>query len=581
MATWTPPPEPAMELEVSIPGPLKLRGLSYGDSSSPHKVLMLHGWMDNARTHHFTAPAWASAGFHAVALDLPGHGLSQHRPASDSYTAAGYASAVLDALTSLGWNGAFSLCSHSMGAGISSMVAGARHADLALLCVIEGIGMNVKAEADTPSALATSAEARAKLVAKAAGGGGGKVYKSRKDAVLARMATVARYPGSQSLSYHAACELIERGTAPVAAAAAGDATGAAQGYRFIHDARLMEPSPVYLTDGQMRGCLAAVRSPALCITASHGWPWPSGMMLGRLCSVADMEHHHIEGGHHCHLDDETGPTVAGIIADWLRRRKGDALARVEGAQPARGGSGSGKAGRGGSASSDSHSRFAMAHLPDPAPAAGSSPASSALAQGGLIGGAGASSDADAEAAARYLASATVAEGGATSAAAGPSSAAAAAADRTAGWTARHLFIGHTVPYAPSALTPTPAAGASVGAQRVHSYPHVMVIDKVAAAAAGAGPSGAAASQHVWSRLPDTVTCAPPSALLRAAGVTPFEFGAWAPRVFYDSLPTLESVTAAAASAAAAAAPAASAAGTGTAATTADVSARLTSRGDAY
>jgi hypothetical protein len=91
----------------------------------------------------------------------------------------------------------------------------------------------------------------------------------------------------------------------------------------------MEPSATYLSDLQMRTYLAAAKCPSLCVTGNTGWPWPAGMMLGRISSVPDLELHHIVGGHHCHLDASTGPTVAAIIQDFLRRRGGDIRGRID------------------------------------------------------------------------------------------------------------------------------------------------------------------------------------------------------------------------------------------------------------
>jgi pimeloyl-ACP methyl ester carboxylesterase len=116
-------------ITLHLPGGLEIAGVSHGDPASPLKVLALHGWMDNAATHHYTAPAAVAAGFHVVAIDLPGHGLSSHRGLADGYGAGSYALAVMEVVEALahmphaaGGGSAWrcvTLLAHSMGAGIS------------------------------------------------------------------------------------------------------------------------------------------------------------------------------------------------------------------------------------------------------------------------------------------------------------------------------------------------------------------------------------------------------------------------------------------------------------------------------
>ena len=62
---------------------LSLRGLQWGDPTAPHKMLCVHGYMDNAMSFATLAPLLLQDGrrLHIVAVDLPGHGQSDHFPA--------------------------------------------------------------------------------------------------------------------------------------------------------------------------------------------------------------------------------------------------------------------------------------------------------------------------------------------------------------------------------------------------------------------------------------------------------------------------------------------------------------------
>lgn len=135
------------------------QGLAYGSPDAAKKVIGIHGWMDNAATHKNIAPVWAAAGYEFLALDLPGHGRSGQRHIGDTYSASSYAATVMEAANALKWKH-FALCSHSMGAGISSMVAGAWPHRVTGLVLLEGIGMNSKEVRGGPLAGVSTAAVR-------------------------------------------------------------------------------------------------------------------------------------------------------------------------------------------------------------------------------------------------------------------------------------------------------------------------------------------------------------------------------------------------------------------------------------
>ena len=67
---------PPVTVELAT-GAGTLRGLRWG-STGDAPILALHGWLDNAASFVRLAPLLADAD--VVAIDLPGHGYSDHSP---------------------------------------------------------------------------------------------------------------------------------------------------------------------------------------------------------------------------------------------------------------------------------------------------------------------------------------------------------------------------------------------------------------------------------------------------------------------------------------------------------------------
>ena len=87
------------EIQIQIPG-VQLMAKAWGDPDGP-PVLGLHGWLDNAGTFDRLAPHLAE--FNLVAVDMPGHGRSEHRGADATYHFCDWIRDVYDITDSLGW----------------------------------------------------------------------------------------------------------------------------------------------------------------------------------------------------------------------------------------------------------------------------------------------------------------------------------------------------------------------------------------------------------------------------------------------------------------------------------------------
>lgn len=100
-----------------------IAGLEWGESTAPHKILCLHGWLDNAGSFERLIPYVLDHSnnadrYHIIAFDQPGVGLSSHLPAGSLYTTFTTIVEMKRILTKLNWE-RFTLLSHSLGAHLS------------------------------------------------------------------------------------------------------------------------------------------------------------------------------------------------------------------------------------------------------------------------------------------------------------------------------------------------------------------------------------------------------------------------------------------------------------------------------
>lgn len=125
---------------VTVDGGIRLRVVE-GGAGDAYPVLLVHGWGGFAYSFAETIPALIHAGYRVLALELPGHGLSD-KPADDSwYSSPALEATVVDVITRERLS-AFSYVGHSMGGLIGLRLAtSGRLPGLQRLVVISSAGL--------------------------------------------------------------------------------------------------------------------------------------------------------------------------------------------------------------------------------------------------------------------------------------------------------------------------------------------------------------------------------------------------------------------------------------------------------
>lgn len=101
-------------------------------------VLGIHGWQDNCGTFDTLAPLLRLSDIHLVAIDLPGHGLSSHKPAGMFYHPCDWIVDVRRVIRYLGWN-EYSIIGHSMGANVGVLYSSVYSSEVRKLVALDNV----------------------------------------------------------------------------------------------------------------------------------------------------------------------------------------------------------------------------------------------------------------------------------------------------------------------------------------------------------------------------------------------------------------------------------------------------------
>ena len=302
-----------------------------------YPVLALHGWLDNAASFDALGPLLV--GHRLIALDLPGHGLSDQRGPHGSYN-------IWDDLPDLVWLTAelglvrYALLGHSRGAAIATLLAAIEPDAVSSLVLLDGMLTPMFREEDTVAQLRQFAHDYGRRrsrgprvftgVEEAVGGprpppGGGPPPPPQRVAPPPppppppaggrRAAGRGGPPGGGAgggarapptgIDPRAAAMLVPRSLEPVPG-----------GWRWRTDGRLRHASALKLTRGNVRNVLEALQLPALQFRAAQGLV---ARPLDQECSgwLRALAVEEIAGCHHCHMLGQA-PAIAARMQDFWR-----------------------------------------------------------------------------------------------------------------------------------------------------------------------------------------------------------------------------------------------------------------------
>ncbi|MCX7552724.1 alpha/beta hydrolase [Marinicella sp. S1101] len=268
-----------------------IAALQWGAGNS-HKMLALHGWLDNAASFSHIAPLLAAQGHEVTAIDFPGHGHSDHRAPGHNYGFIDYVMDIQAVVKQL--ETPVHLLCHSMGAAIAVMYAAAFPEHIKRMVLLENLGPIPPYQPG--KAVESLREAlklwdKHSLVHK-------RFYQNIDEAIAARNEATP-------MAAEIIRPLVERGLCETP-----------QGYHWRTDKRLRLRSFFRMAEAQIQEYLAATSVPTqLIIGKPRTYALQYPMFEARLESLKPDEFVEIKGDHHLHMSQASD--VAEKILSFL------------------------------------------------------------------------------------------------------------------------------------------------------------------------------------------------------------------------------------------------------------------------
>lgn len=271
---------------------LTIAGMAWGPGDGT-PVLALHGWLDNAASFEVLAPLLA--GCRVVALDLTGHGLSDHRSDDASYLIWDDIPQVLKIMDRLGWDDC-TLLGHSRGAMISTLLTAAMPERVRSLVTLDGLTPDPHEDDGFVEQMRDSLRYTARIATRA------QRHFSSIDEFIERR---RRYGVSAEIATRLATRALEE-------------TGG--GFLLRGDQRLYSPSMAKLNGRQIEAVLRSLSVPVLTVWASEGLlkrDWVVELVAVAETAIADLTSVTIDGHHHFHMESAAAAEIAEHVLGFV------------------------------------------------------------------------------------------------------------------------------------------------------------------------------------------------------------------------------------------------------------------------
>ncbi len=260
-------------------GDVTIRGKRWGEIGKT-PAFALHGWLDNCASFDFLAPLLSDLDL--MAVDLAGHGKSDHRPHGGAYNIWLDIKELIAIADQLGWQ-KFGLIGHSRGAMIATLLAGTFPERVTHVAVVEAFAPQIVEPRDAPEQLSAAITSLLNMRGK-----GRTNFDSFEAAVK------AREQGLLKLDHADALVLAKRGVL------------AKEGKFFWNnDIKLNAPSEVKFTAEQVRAFVDRIDKPVELVVADdglvHEFPAMKEFMeqTPNLCVTQLPGEHHLHMSHQC------------------------------------------------------------------------------------------------------------------------------------------------------------------------------------------------------------------------------------------------------------------------------------------
>ncbi|BCO19705.1 alpha/beta hydrolase [Alteromonas sp. KC3] len=268
-------------------GPLQLAALD--NQGSGPVVVGLHGYLDNAESLRPLSPYLQSYRF--IALDLAGHGRSQHRPIGAQYNQADYIQDLYALIEENGWESVI-LLGHSLGGILATMFAALFPEKVSAVISIDACGPL------TQPVTTTSEQMREAVLS--------RHTKRRNKLRIVDLdeAVKARCKVSDIPPDHARVILSR------------NLTQDAGGHCFwSSDPRLRTKSVLRLTEDQAENLMREIRCPVLFIGASNSFKHLETVFPKRAPWFKNAQYVQFVGGHHIHMEntDDVGLLIRQFV----------------------------------------------------------------------------------------------------------------------------------------------------------------------------------------------------------------------------------------------------------------------------